>query len=99
MKANSELVYKIDGSFDRLSGHVGMDDEVGDQGSVLFRVLADGKLVFESPEMTGQNIKQLMELEIKGVRELRLVLTDLGDGNQSDHGDWVDAKLVRRGSQ
>ena len=99
VKANSELVYKLDGSFDRLSGHVGMDDEVGDNGSVMFRVFADGKLVFESPEMTGKNIKQLMELKIKGVKELRLVLLDLEDGTQNDHGDWVDAKLVRKGSQ
>lgn len=99
VKANSELVYEIDGSFDRLFGHVGMDDEVGDKGSVMFRVFADGKLVFESPEMTGENIKQLMELEIKGVKKLRLVLTDLGDGNDNDHGDWVDAKLIRKGSE
>ena len=99
VKANSELVYSIDGSFDRLSGHVGMDDEVGDKGSVLFRVFADGKLVFESPEMTGKNIKQLLELEIKGVQELRFVLTDLSDGNTADHGDWVDARLIQNGSE
>jgi hypothetical protein len=99
VKANSELVYQIDGSFDRLSGHVGMDDEVGDKGSVMFRVYADGKLVFESPEMTGKNIKQLMELKIKGIKELRLVLLDLGDGTKNDHGDWVEARLIRNGSK
>jgi len=95
----SELVYKLDGSWDRLSGHVGMDDEVGSGGSVMFRVFADDKLVFESPEMNGDNIKQLMELEIKGVKELRLVLLDNGDGSKDDHGDWVDVKLVRKGSE
>jgi alpha-glucosidase (family GH31 glycosyl hydrolase) len=99
VQANSELVYQLDGTWDRLSGHVGMDDEVGDKGSVLFRVFADGKLIFESPEMTGANIKQLMELDIKGVKELRLVLTDLGDGNTDDHGDWVDAKIIHNGSE
>lgn len=58
--APSELVYKLDGSWDRLSGHVGMDDEVGSSGSVVFRVFADGKLVFESPIITGESIKQLL---------------------------------------
>ncbi len=76
-----------------------MDDEVGSGGSVMFRVFADDKLVFESPEMNGDNIKQLMELEIKGVKELRLVLLDNGDGSKDDHGDWVDVKLVRKGSE
>ncbi len=98
VRAPSELVYKLDGSWDRLSGHVGMDDEVGSGGSIMFRVFADGKMVFESPKMTGDNIKQLMELEIKGVKELRLKLLDTGDGSKDDHGDWVDLKLVREGS-
>ncbi len=97
-QSNSELVYTLDGSWDRLSGHVGMDDEVGDGGSVMFRVYGDGKLLFESPEMDGTNIKQLMDLSIIGVKELRLVLLDLGDGTENDHGDWVDAKLVKKGS-
>ena len=76
-----------------------MDDEVGDGGSVMFRVFADGKLVFESPNQTGKSIKQLMDLNIKGVKKLRLVLLDGGDGSKNDHGDWVDAKLILKGSK
>jgi hypothetical protein len=76
-----------------------MDDEVGDKGSVMFRVYADGKIIFESPEQTGKSIKQLMELDIKGVKELKLVLLDLGDGSENDHGDWVDAHLIKKGSE
>jgi len=97
--SGSELVYDLDGSWDRLSGHVGMDDEVGDGGTVMFRVYADGKLVFESPRQTGKSIKQLMDLNIKGVRTLRLVLLDGGDGSKDDHGDWVDARLILKGSR
>lgn len=97
--SGSEIVYHLDGSWDKLTGHVGMDDEVGDQGSVMFRVYADGKVLFESPEQTGKSIKQLMELNIKGVKELKLVLLDLGDGTKNDHGDWVDVKLIKKGSE
>ena len=99
VKSGSEIVYKLDGSWDKLSGNVGMDDEVGDLGSVMFRVYADGKVLFESPEQTGKSVKQLMELDIKGVKELRLVLLDLGDGSENDHGDWVEARLIRKGSE
>lgn len=96
--SGSEIIYQLDGSWDKLSGHVGIDDEVGDAGTVMFRVYADGKLVFESPEQTGKSIKQLMELQIKGIKELKLVLLDLGDGSDGDHGDWIDARLIRNGS-
>jgi alpha-glucosidase (family GH31 glycosyl hydrolase) len=97
--SGSEIVYHLDGSWDKLSGHVGMDDEVGDGGTVMFRVYADGKLVFESPEQTGKSVKQLMELNIKGVKELKLVLLDTGDGSKDDHGDWVDARLILKGGE
>jgi len=97
--SGSEIVYRLDGSWDRLEGHVGMDDEVGDGGSVMFRVYADGKLVFESPRQTGKSVKQLMALDMKGVKELKLVLLDAGDGQTNDHGDWADAKLIRKGSE
>lgn len=98
-QANSELVYRLDGSWDRLSGHVGVDSEVGDKGSVMFRVHADGKLVFESPRQSGASVKQLMDLDVKGVKELKLLLLDEGDGSENDHGDWIDARLIRKGSQ
>ncbi|GAA5494893.1 hypothetical protein Rhal01_01058 [Rubritalea halochordaticola] len=97
--SGSEIVYTLDGSWDVLKGHVGMDDEVGDGGSVMFRVYGDGKLIFESPEQDGKSIKQLMELNIKGVKELKLVLLPVDDDNANDHGDWVDAKLIRKGSE
>jgi len=98
-KSGSEITYLIDGSWDRLSGHVGMDDEVGDGGTVMFRVYVDGNLLFESPKQTGKSIKQLMNLDIRGAKKLRLVLLDGGDGSKDDHGDWIDAKLIRKGSE
>jgi alpha-glucosidase (family GH31 glycosyl hydrolase) len=95
VKAGTELVYKLDGSWDRLCGHVGVDG--GGAGKVVFRVFADGKAIFESPVMGAENVKQLMELNIKGVRELRLTLSAAGTGEPAN-GDWIDAKLVRKGS-
>ena len=98
--SGSEIIYTLDGSWDRFSGHVAIDDEIAQgSGSVMFRVFADGKLLFESPEMKSGQIKQLMDLKINGVKELKLQLLDLGDGSKNDHGDWVDAKLVRKGSE
>ena len=99
VKANSEIVYGIDGSWDRLSGDVGVDSEVGNRGSVMFRAYADGKLLFESPRQSGASVKQLIDIDIKGAKELKLVLLDEGDGNENDHGDWAGIRLIRKGSQ
>lgn len=96
-KANSYTL--LDGSYDRLSGHVGVDSEVGDKGHVMFRVYADGKLVFESPYQNGASVKQLMDLDVKGVNELKMVLLNDAGATSDDHGDWIDARLVRKGSQ
>ena len=62
-------------------------------------IRADGKLVFESPNQTGKSVKQLMDLNVKGVKTLRLVLLDGGDGSKDDHGDWIDARLILKGSK
>ena len=98
-KSGSVITYKLDDRWDTLYGHVGMDDEVGDGGSVMFRVYVDGKLLFESPTQSGKSIKQLMNINIKGAKELRLELLDAGDGSKDDHGDWVDAQLILKGSE
>jgi alpha-glucosidase len=98
VKADSVLVYKLDGSWDRLSGHVGVDGEVGAGGHVMFRVYADGKRIFESPQQSVTSIKQLMDLDIKGIKQLKLVLLDDHGPTDSDHGDWLDARLIRKGS-
>ncbi len=98
-KSGSVITYKLDGTWDILSGHVGVDDEVGTGGSVMFRAYVDGKLLFESPKQSGVSIKQLMQIDIKGAKELRLELLDCGDGDKDDHGDWIDAKLILKGSK
>ncbi len=98
-KSGSEIIYNLDGKWDRLAGHVGMDDEVGNGGTVMFRVYADDNLIFESPLQNGESIKQLMDLKVVGVKQVKMQLLDGGDGDTNDHGDWVDAKLILKGSK
>lgn len=95
MQAPCELAYRLDGRYRRLTGFVAMDDDVGSKGSVVFRATADGKTIFEGPSMTGDSVKQLLDLNLTGVNELRLILLDAGDGNADDHGDWLDMRLTR----
>jgi hypothetical protein len=37
-----------------------------------------------------------VDVSVAGVRLLRLVVTDAGDGINSDHADWAGARLVSK---
>jgi len=92
--APSVLRVELGGSASRFSAHCGVDDDAGRQkGSVVFKVIADGKEVWKSPLMRGGDAGVPVDVDVHGVKRLLLVATDGGDGMHSDHADWVEAKL------
>ncbi|WP_428939034.1 NPCBM/NEW2 domain-containing protein [Fontivita pretiosa] len=90
----SEIVYRLDGKYSRFFSDIGVDDQAGDGGSVTFQVWADGKKIYDSDVMTGRDGKKVLSLKVRGVRELKLVTTNAGDGDNDDHADWAAARLV-----
>lgn len=80
------------------SGHfiadVGVDDAVGDQGSVVFQVFLDGVKAFDSGLMRGSSQRKPIHVSLAGKNELRLVVTDGGDGNTFDLADWAGARVT-----
>ncbi|WP_309571428.1 NPCBM/NEW2 domain-containing protein, partial [Deinococcus sp.] len=78
----------------RLLADVGVDDEVGAKGSVVFQVYLDGVRAFDSGTMTGSSATRQVDLDVTGRRELRLSVTDAGNGTSYDHGDWANPRLV-----
>lgn len=91
--ANSEIVYEIGGKYSKFTSDIGVDDEVGDYGSLIFRVFGDGKLLYESGTLTGKDAAEKVDVDASNVNELKLVVTDAGDGMSNDHADWANAKL------
>jgi hypothetical protein len=43
--------------------------------------------------MTGSSTTKTVDVDTTGKTELRLVMTDAGDGVDSDHADWADARI------
>ena len=72
------------------SALVGVDDECGGKGSVVFRVIADGKVVAEVAAKGGEAAKQI-SADLAGAKRIVLEVTDGGDGMHYDHADWCDA--------
>ena len=64
------------------------------RGSVQFVVEADGKEVFDSGVLRAHEETASIKVDLKGVKLLRLIERDGGDGITSDHGDWCDAFIT-----
>ena len=91
--ADSDIRYDLKGLCSRFNADIGVDDEVGNNGSVRFHVLADGKEIFLSPTLTGSSATQKVALDITGVKELALKVDNV-ENYYSDHADWADAKIT-----
>jgi glucose/arabinose dehydrogenase len=93
--ANSDLRFNLNrqcsGSF---IADLGVDDEVGDNGSVVFQVYTDGTLAYDSGALTGASLRKTAIVPVNGTAELRLVVTDGGNGNGYDHADWGGARVT-----
>ncbi|PQP82632.1 hypothetical protein C0Q44_14520 [Paenibacillus sp. PCH8] len=93
--ANSEIVYKLDGNYTSFAALVGVDGDVGDVGTVEFQVVVDNQVVFSSGVMNKNIAAKEVNVNLSGKNELKLIVTDGGDGINSDHADWVNARLVK----
>ena len=75
MHAASDVRYAISADCTRFKAEVGVDDEVGANGSVVFEVYAGATKVYDSGVMTGSTATQPIDVSIAGASELRLVVT------------------------
>ncbi|WP_086661237.1 NPCBM/NEW2 domain-containing protein [Lentzea kentuckyensis] len=74
---------------------VGVDDEVAaGKGSVVFEVFADSTKVADSGRLTGTDPAKKLTASLSEAENLRLVITDAGDGINSDHGDWASPRIT-----
>ncbi|MEU7057024.1 NPCBM/NEW2 domain-containing protein [Streptomyces sp. NPDC046197] len=93
--AASTVAYYLGGSCTGLSVDVGVDDEAGgSNGSVVFRIYRDDTLVADSGRATGADAAKPLTADLTGGLELRLVVTDSGDGIDYDHADWAQPRLT-----
>jgi alpha-galactosidase len=77
-----------------VSADVGVDDEKTSNGTVTFEVWADGKKVADSGLLTTADPAAHLTADVGGATFVRLIVTDGGDGNNSDHADWADARIA-----
>jgi lysophospholipase L1-like esterase len=96
VNAASDIAYNIaGGGYTDFVADLGVDDEVGSAGSVVFQVYIDNVLKYTSPTLTGSSATVPISIPIPGgSSSLRLVVNDAGDGTGADHADWAMARLL-----
>ncbi|HOM70726.1 MAG TPA: NPCBM/NEW2 domain-containing protein, partial [Armatimonadota bacterium] len=91
--ADSEISYYLGGVYSGFSSLMGVDDEAKPDGSVVFKIIGDGQVLFESDVVKAGEEARSVSIDVSGVEVLTLVVTDAGDGTEGDYADWAMARL------
>jgi glucose/arabinose dehydrogenase len=92
--ASYSATYTLNGAFDRFVSDVGVDDEAAAAGSVDFQVWLDGVQIYDSGNLGGDSPTQTVNVSVAAGKQLKLVVTDTGDGDANDDADWAGAQLL-----
>ncbi|TCO46709.1 NPCBM/NEW2 domain-containing protein [Actinocrispum wychmicini] len=92
--APSVVEFYTAGHCTTVTADVGIDDEKAGAGTATFEIWSDGTKVADSGLMTTKKPAQPLQGNITGATLLRLITTDGGDGNNSDHTDWANAHIT-----
>lgn len=94
MPTNSEIDFEIGAVYDTFSASVGIDDEFNNsEGSVEFILEGDGRELWKSKPLTKADGAVPVNIDIKGVKKLKLRVRRTEGQSGRAHADWVDARL------
>ncbi|WP_010584948.1 NPCBM/NEW2 domain-containing protein [Schlesneria paludicola] len=89
------LTYDLAGEYATFRAIVGFEEEAGDRGRVVCRVIADDKELFAKPDFRSVDKPVVVQVSVKGMKQLRL---EVDFGEDEDIGDrviWANARLFR----
>ncbi|MBL1082784.1 NPCBM/NEW2 domain-containing protein [Streptomyces actinomycinicus] len=92
--ALSEVSFYTGKTCEKVTADVGVDDEKNTKGTVAFEIWADGTEAAATGVLSHAMPAQRVTADVTGAQVVRLVVTDGGDGVDSDHADWADARLT-----
>lgn len=91
--APSEITFNLNKNYRFFKASVGILDSSEGKGSVKFMVLGDGKKLYFSPRISGNQNPVPIEVHIQGIRKLSLIVNALGD-KSFDHAVWLNPVLM-----
>lgn len=92
----THLHFSLAGGFERFLATAGLAAPDGEAGEMTFRVLGDGKPLFEHAGLTADDPPLNIDLDITGVDQLTLETGFAGGQDVGDRGVWADPRLIRK---
>jgi hypothetical protein len=90
------ITYRLGGKYRRFHATIGVDDSAAGRGSVVFKVLLDGKTAYKSDVLTGTSAPVAIDrLDVAGAKIMALSVDYATEGDILDHADWCDALLIQ----
>jgi len=93
-QATTEIVYVIPEGCTMFAAAAGLGNN-DRRTSVVFKVLVDGAVKYQSPIYRAGKPVLPVVVDVRGGKELRLILEDGGDGIFYDYAWWGEARLIR----
>lgn len=94
--ANSEIIVELDGEYESFEAEIGVQKQNGDNvGSVIFQIFVDGEELFNSGIVRELDPAKGIKVSLLNAEEMRLIVTDAGDGITCDCANWANARLIR----
>ena len=94
------LVFSLNKNAKRFSAIVGSDDLGNKDIPVTFYVVGDKKVLFESKEMRIGDAPIQVDIDLSGIEQLGLLVTDKvgGVGNKRTYANWANASIEMLGN-
>ncbi|MHC1768206.1 MAG: NPCBM/NEW2 domain-containing protein [Verrucomicrobiia bacterium] len=97
--ADSSLWIALGGGSDRFLAAVGVDDAANrDVASLEFKVIGDGRMLWQSGLIKGGQPAKTLDVDVSGVKTLLLLVGSGGNGIDHDHANWAGAHFLVSGT-
>jgi hypothetical protein len=94
LRSRTELVYRLPAGFGRFTAIAGMEPATSTTGNVHLTIYGDDRPLLAA-DISGQEPPRAIELDIAGIKRLKIVVDF---GKNLDTGDWLnlcDARLLK----
>lgn len=89
------LAFALQPGDQRFQARAALDDRAGPWGSVVFKVMVDGKTAFESAVVRSGDAPVEIDVPVAGGRFL-ILATEFGPGGSvQDDADWLEPRLLK----
>lgn len=100
MHSPARITYDLDAPYRRFETLAAVDDEAEGRGSVIFRVFVDEGDGSWQPRAASEIVRggqspQPLTVDLSGAKRISLLVDFADRGDELDHADWLDARLVK----